>query len=485
MPGIVVNTSVRTGPTTANQNPAATFFVVGQTQRGPQGTPKLITSIADYEAIYGDYVSYAQTHQQVQTFFEEGGAQVYVSRVVGASATAGTLTLFSGEASNSLRLDAVGAGAWSADLTVDVVEIGLGVAIRLKLNGETVYSTGEVSSVAQAVNRINASAVAARYVTAEALGINLPEAVSAVPLSAGDDDRSSIVTADYIAALENFDLDLGPGAVAIPGQSGSAIWEALAAHASEYNRIALLGFPQPSEVYTYNEAAGDGASFGSTVGAEYSAMFWPWVTMTNDAGASLTISPEGYVAAKRSIALNTIGSWQPYAGVISRSNFITGLSNRIDRVVGDLLDENRVNALRIIDGAVRIYGARSLSADEDNYRFLNARETLNYVVHQSQRALENLVFSPIDGRQSLFAKVESQLVFVLEPMRIAGGLFEAFDATGRRIDYGYSIQVNEAINPLTQLAGGLLRAKVGIRVAGVSDLIQVDVTKSNLTASVV
>lgn len=485
MPGIVVNTSVRTGPSTTNQNPAATFFVVGQTQRGPAGTPKLVTSIADYEAIYGEYVSYGQTHQQVQTFFEEGGAQVYVSRVVGASATVGTLTLDDSVAADSIELTAVGAGDWSSNLEVDVVQIGSGVAIRFKLNGEIVYSTGEVGTVATAVNRINNSAVASRYATAEAVGSNLPAAVSGAAFSAGDDDRSNITASTYVSALENFDLDLGPGAVAVPGEYGSTIWEALAAHAHAYNRIAILGFQQPSESYTYIDAAGDGAAFGSTDGAEYCAMYWPWVTMVNDAGASLTISPEGYVAAKRSIALNTIGSWQPYAGSISRSTFITGLSNRIDRVVGDLLDENRVNALRIIDGAVRIYGARSLSVDEDNYRFLNARETLNYVVYQAQRALEDLVFSPIDGRQSLFAKVEAQLVFVLEPMRIAGGLFEAFDATGRRIDYGYSIQVNDAINPVSQLAGGLLRAKVGIRVSGVSDLIQVDVTKSNLTASVV
>jgi len=35
------------------------------------------------------------------------------------------------------------------------------------------------------------------------------------------------------------------------------------------------------------------------------------------------------------------------------------------------------------------------------------------------------------------------------------------------------------------LAGGLVKAKVGIRVSSTSDQIQVDVTKSNLTASVV
>jgi len=70
-------------------------------------------------------------------------------------------------------------------------------------------------------------------------------------------------------------------------------------------------------------------------------------------------------------------------------------------------------------------------------------------------------------------------------VRIAGGLYEAFDANGKRIDYGYSVVVNDAINPVSQLAGGLVKAKVGVRVSAIGDQIQVDVTKSNLTASVV
>jgi hypothetical protein len=74
---------------------------------------------------------------------------------------------------------------------------------------------------------------------------------------------------------------------------------------------------------------------------------------------------------------------------------------------------------------------------------------------------------------------------LLYPIRTAGGLYEAFDTLGNRIDYGYTVVVNEAINPVSQLAGGLIKAKVGVRVSSIGDQIQVEVTKSNLTASVV
>jgi hypothetical protein len=139
----------------------------------------------------------------------------------------------------------------------------------------------------------------------------------------------------------------------------------------------------------------------------------------------------------------------------------------------------------VINGRVRIYGARTASNDEVNFRYITAQEMLNYVVVQAQAQLEDLVFSTIDGRQTLFANVKSRLINLLDPIRVNGGLYEAFDTTGRRIDYGYSVVVNEAINPVSQLAGGLIRAKVGIRVSSVGDQIEIAVTKSNLTASVV
>jgi len=482
MPGIVVNTSVRTGPTSANQAPTATFFVVGQTERGPASTAKLVTSIADYESIFGDYVSYGHTHQQVQTFFEEGGAQVYVSRTVGASATAGTLELVDSNTDPSITLTAVGAGDWSENLEVAVEDAGTGFQIKFYLNGDLVYNTGERQTAAAAVAVINASAVATKYATAVDEENLRPAVVTATAFSAGDDDRASITDASYINALSAFGEELGAGAVAIPGLSGSTIWNSLLNHAAENNRMALLASAENADVTT---AIGDGQGLASSSNTEYGGMFYPWVKMVNDAGTTINISPEGYVAAKRSVAHNEVGPWTAYAGKVSESKFITGLVTPISRLNGDLLDEARVNALRLFSGKIRVYGARSLSSDEDNYRFLTAREMLNYVVDRSKVVLEDLVFSPIDGRSSLFSKVEARLTAMLEPVRIAGGLYEAFDATGKRIDYGYSVQVNETINPLTQLAGGLVRAKVGIRVSSIGDQIQVDVTKSNLTASVV
>ena len=508
MPGIVVNTSVRTGPSTTNISPTATFFIVGRTERGPSDEAKLVTSLADYESRYGGFVSGAYTHQQVQTFFEEGGAQVYVSRVVGPSATVGTAEL--AVTGGNIEFTAVGAGDWSLDqLEAEIVAIGSGHAIKLYLNDTLVYNTGECASPAIAVNKLNNSTVATKYATAAVgSGATALIAVAETAFSAGDEDADQINASSYTYGTDNtsvsstyqvtkgltaFGAELGPGAVAIPGQGNAAttdpdggatstVQQDLLNHAHTNQRIALLSNDNGTSHATAESNADTASAYTYS---EYGAVFHPWVKITNDAGSVEEISPEGYVAAKRAAAHNGTGPWRAYAGSDTSAKFVLGTVLSVSKAESDSLDEHRVNGIRIIGGSARIYGARSLSADEDNYRFITAREMLNYVVDRAETALEDLVFSPIDGRNSLFSKVQARLVAVLEPIRTAGGLFESFDATGRRIDYGYSVQVDEAINPLSQLAGGLVKAKVGIRVSSVADQIEVDVTKSNLTASVV
>lgn len=484
MPGVVVTTAVRTGPALVGVNPAATFFVAGQTGRGPSDRAVQVVSLGDYESKFGGAVSYGYVHETIKTFFEEGGSVAYVSRVVGASASTGFLTLKDSSNEDVLTLRAAGPGLWSASLSATVEDTGGGVIVRIFLNDDLVFRVNESGSSAQIAARINASPLAARYVTAEVddNGTGVPAALADTDFSSGNDDRSSIVDVDYVNALSNFTDNLGAGAVSIPGKNGDTIWNGLREHANANHRMALASFAEDA-TDTFAKTKAIDLSYADN--SEHFAFFYPWVTVRSASGINIAIPPEGYVAAKRSLAFNTVGPWQTYAGLISEAKFVNGTNITVDKVMGDSLDESRVNALRVINGRVRIYGARTTSWDEDNWRFINSQEMVNYVVVQAQAVLEDLVFSVIDGRQAIFSRVRSRLVGLLEPIRVAGGFYEAFDEFGERVDFGYTVTVDSSINPVTQLAEGLIRAKVGMRVSSVGDKIEVEVTKSNLTASVV
>ena len=498
MPGVVVTTAVRTGPTVPNLQPSSTFFIVGEAERGPTDRALLVTSLEEFEDYYGGFVSYGHLHPQIQAFFEEGGARCYVSRVVGASPSAssgdisvGTKTLNTAGSNPAIVLTAVGAGAWSSNLDVSVTTLGSGFAVKLFLNDDQVYSTGECNNAQRAVNKINASIIASRYITAALPNAGaaslVPAVAAASAFSAGSDNRAAITVANYVAALNLFNENLGAGAVAAPDLvndesfSTFAVHEALINHAKANNRVALCSFPL---AYEPDDAIGSMTDYAEMEGAQNAAFFWPYVTANRAPNTPITMSPEGYVAAKRSVAFNARGAWAPYAGLLSEASYITGLTTSVGKTVGNELDEGRVNALRFINGRVRVYGARSASADEDNFRYITAQETLNYIITESENRLEDLVFTAIDGRGVLFGQIEARLRALLYPIRQAGGLYEAFDALGERIDYGYTVVVNDAINPAYQLAQGIVRAKVGVRISSVGDQIVVNVTKSNLTASV-
>jgi hypothetical protein len=484
MPGVIVTTAVRTGPTNTQTAATATMFLAGLTERGPDGTVHLITSLSDYQDIYGGVATAGYTHQTIETFFEEGGSRAYVSRVIGSDATESTLELDKTGAIGVITLTAAGKGTWSnggvLQATVTQPTAGTSFKIAIALNGVTVFTTKTHTTVAAAVAEINNSATAALYVTAE------DEGVSGIPVAvtgnfAGGTDDATVVAADYVTAIGLFTEDLGPGAICAPGQTADAVREALMAHAKNRRRIAILGFENGTSVGT---AVSEATSFSTDDGAEFAGFFHPWVKIPNGTLTS-TIPPDGYVCGKRAAIHNAYGSWNPYAGERSQASFVISPVTPFSKSEADALDAGFVNAIKVINSTTRIYGARSASDDTDNFRFITAREVINQVVYEAENALEALLFLPIDGRRSTFARVQSTLTGIMERIRIGGGLYEAFDAFGKRLDPGYTVVVNDAINPLSQLATGVIKAKVGARVSSVGDTIEVEITKSNLTATLV
>lgn len=487
MPGVVISTSVRTGPSVPLFNEASQAFFVGLAQRGPSDAAVLVNSLEEFENTFGGYASWSLLHPTIECFFEEGGTRCYIARVVGGDAASGTLELDDATGNPTIVLTANGAGDWSADVSAQVVAgtVAGTFAVKLFLDGEQIATTGNCTSREQAVGKINLHAEASKYVIAS-LGSddsNPAPMVSAASLSAGDDDRAAVVDADYVNALNLFNDALGTGAVSCPESASQTVYSGLLAHANDYNRVAILHGVSNASVSAIKTFAQN--IVANEANLEHGAIYFPWVyapTAVN--GVNRLIPPDGYVAAKRSKISNTSGAHVPYAGAGSQANFINGVVTDVDRTNGNALDDECVNAIRVINNTIRIYGARSLSQDTTNFRYITSQDTVNSIVTDAYRAIEPLVFTAIDGRGTTFAAVESRLISVLEGYRLSGSLFEAFSTSGQRLDYGYTVRCDAKLNPTTDLADGKIKAKVGVRVSSVGDRIEVEIVKSSLTASV-
>ena len=492
MPGVSIQTAVRVGPNAATSVETSQMFAVGYAARGPVNTAKFVTSLEEFKEIYGAYNN-SYLYPVVESFFEEGGTRAYIARVADPAATIGTKTLSaSGVGGASLiTITANGPGSWSSAVTVEVVNPGTGGSdfiIKIYDGGTLIYSTGNCTTVAQAVGRINSSIKASRLVTATNIAgsaVTLPENSAAAALSTGTADNSAnVTTAHHVTALDLFLESYGTGVVVATDVIHATMNAALATHANAKSRIAFMYGASDSTIAQAKTAGNDLAS--GVTNMEHVAYFYPWVyAPTSNAGVTRLIPPVGYAAAKRAVAHTQVGAHKPGAGLISVAQFVNGVALDIDKTNGDALDEAYVNAIRVINNTIRIYGARSASSDTSNFRYITSQDVVNQVVVEANRSLEDLIFSVIDGRNTVFAAVESKLFAILEPLRASGALFEAFDSNGKRIDFGYTVKCDSTLNPVSQLADGLIKARVGVRVSSVGDKIEVDIVKSNLTKSVV
>lgn len=515
MPGISVTTGVRVGPTGADTAPGSTFFIAGTAERGPLNEARLILGMSQFESVYGEFTSGTTLWGYVKTFFEEGGTRCYVARTAGAASpalTKASVNIVDASAGISFTLTAANEGVWAntgagKEGLKAVVTVAAGVvSLSVLYKNVTVWTGGGFSNETlpdgstkyakqSIVEAINSAPALAELLTASVGASLLAPVANTYSLTNGADNTSSATAAHFASALDLFDYDLGAGAVAIPGQSGTTIWDALRNHAKANRRIALCASAQSADSAAAIGNADDywGNTAATRDDASYMAWYWPWIEVPDGLGSVRVQSPEAYVAAARARAHSSTGAWRVGAGELSAARFVTGLyavdasGNRVTvtKTVADNMDNNRINALRVINGSIRVYGARSVSSDETNWRFITYRDTLNYITMQAEKALEPLVFSPIDGRGSLFGRVEAVLTGLMEPIRIAGGVYEGVDAvTGQFVDRGYSIDVSATNNPASQLAQGIVSAVVGVRVSPVADKYSITITKSTLTANV-
>lgn len=581
MPGITISTAVRTGPTSTTVNNSSQAFFVGIAQRGPTTVANLVSSMQNYEEIYGGYISNAYLHSTVQTFFEEGGSQCFIARALGAGAataafnvlddagsnqsgsmasvtgagpwvgtitgmasttdfnvddtltatagtgtlhggsptsvvitsivsatsltytvtggttpTVGTLTNISATALVSLVLTANGPGIWAngatggLTFTVTAGTVTGTRVLKIFYDGTLILNSGNVATNIAMVGKVNNSLVARNYLTATlgASTASLAREVGPTSLASGA-DGSTPTAAACVTALGLFLDSYGTGAVACPEFTGTnsstgTVPAALITHANANRRIAILHTLDDSTVAEAQDTA-EYITANVADNLEHVALYYPWIfAPSGTPGVNRLIPPDGYVAGARARAHNQVGQHQPGAGVLSVADFVTGIEAQIGKTDSDNLDAAKVNVIRLINNSIRIYGARSLSADEENFRYINAQDLVNFVTVEAENRLEDLLFNVIDGRNSLFAEVEAKLIGIMEPLRIKGAVYEGFSDTGKRLDYGYTVRCNQSINPLQNLANGLVTAQIGLRVSSIGDSIQVNIIKSTLNASV-
>jgi len=454
------------------------WFVVGETEQGRTDMPTLIRSMDDYGRLLGDRVTFGFLYDALEVFFREGGSAAYVGRVVGPAAVKASHNLVDAVPTTSLVVTAIGPGDYGNSLKVQVVAGDVsGYQIHiLDSDDNLLENSGDLADQASAV----AWSAFSQYVriTLGAASDN-PVVAAATALSGGDDDRASITDADWLDALNLFSKDLGPGNVSAPGRTTTTGYTQLTAHAAANNRVAFLDGPDTANAATVETAAANAKGGGD---GQYAALFAPWLVVPGIvAGTQRTVPPSALAAGKCAQVDPVYGPGTPAAGVKGVSSFATDTSQPDwDDTTRDTLNTDGVDVIRVLNGAVTIYGWRSL-ADPINNPDWVPLGTVRYLMGLAARAFsvgQEFVFAPIDGQGHTISAYQGALVALCLADWNAGEIY------GQTSSDAFNVDTGPAVNTPTVLAGNELRAVISVRPSPMAELVTIQIVNTPITQAV-
>ena len=142
-PGVFVE-EVESGTKSVEGVSTSTAGFLGQTERGPV-EPRLVTSFAQFERLYGQSPKTSDLDVAVDGFFKNGGSRCYIGRVSADEPTdVATATLVDDSGTEVCEIEANGPGEWGNNVAV-IVEAGQNGTIDIFLR----YWSCDLESVSQ------------------------------------------------------------------------------------------------------------------------------------------------------------------------------------------------------------------------------------------------------------------------------------------------------------------------------------------------
>ena len=486
IPGTVVNIVSPMSPNVPASSLGTAFFI-GQTASGPVGTPVLITSLQQYVTAFGAQTFNGATstlYDAVDAFFQEGGAQCYISRVSGASGAVAAHTFQdrAGTPLNTLQVSALGPGTYGNSITVSVSNGTVSNTFVLTITNGTVT---EVSpNCFSPTDAVNWAANYSQTVTITALSDataapnNNPAVVSATNLTGGLDDTSP-ADAVWVAALTAFRLDLGMGQVAAPGRTTSAVWIGLLNHGQAFNRFALLDGENIAAASTIVTDAGTAQT--SATDPSYGIMLAGWpiyagvATGTTTPAYPRTIAPSGAVAGQMAnLAAQGFNGDIAAAGMNGILSHAIGVSQVYTDTQRGQLDVAGVGVIRNYKGNVQLYGYTSMASDPNWVDAGNCRLRMQIV--DGVRAIgDGYEFADIDANGHTASAMGGQISGFLNDLYSQGALYGATPAQA------FEVNVGPTINTPATAAARQLLANVAVRMDETADQVTINVTRVPVT----
>ena len=210
----------------------------------------------------------------------------------------------------------------------------------------------------------------------------------------GEADRrtglAGLESLDDVSLICGPDLMTGLGPDHMEANAVRACQEAMISFSELKRCMAILDAPRgltPDDVRQWRQEAIRESS--------YAALYYPWIYVGAQSPDAQLVPPCGHVAGAYMRASETRGAHSAPAN--ESLTAATDLESRITQREQDVLNPLGINVLRATsDGAIRIWGARTLAKDA-RLRLVQVRRFLNTVEHSVERGLEWALFRKDDA----------------------------------------------------------------------------------------
>lgn len=451
----------------------STWFVAGETYKGPITESVRVTSLTQFESVFGPRIVTSDLHPAVELFFRERGGVVQVARATGASVAA-TVTLPAADEDDSIVVTAANPGAWGNSLEV-AVEVGTpsGFVLVITENDVEVDRSPALADRDAAVDwSANSSWVTVTKSTGMGSSTDNPDTVTATALTGGSDDPAT--DEECLAALDLHVKALGPGQESIPGTTSSTILEGLFAHAPVNNRIALGDLPDTSTVGTLTGLA---AGVRAAGWGAYGGLFAPWVKMpTTVPGVTRTVPPSAAVAALISRVDRAGNPNIAAAGFDWPLEFASGPSTGFSDDDFQTLVQAGVNVIRDVYGRVEVYSFRTAAAEGEVPVFwqLSASRLRMAMVARAADIGERWRMRQIDRNTP--AQFAIAIAAMLNDLYALGALFGDTSSDAFRVDY-------ETVNTPETIAAGELHAVASFRPSPHAEHVVIELVSAPVTST--
>lgn len=437
-PGVYIE-EVSSGVHTITGVATSITAFIGRALKGPTNEPITITSLSDFERIFGGLWVDSTMSYSVRDFFINGGSQAIIVRLEKGANKAQATLITMGSPANPLVLNANSPGAWGADISV-LLEAVIDPTLQI--------SSPLSPPVATSSNKFNLKVLVKGNLVEQFLNLSLDANDARYVTRVLKQSSSLIEVADGTTPSGN-SIGLGTTAFSVTNGNGDALTdtEYLGSESSQTGIYAfnksdlfnLLCIPPPTRgsntnptVYSQalamcvNKRAmllvdapqqwGDTISVTATnraknglgdlkisgTNARNAALYFPLVKQADPQreGQIDTFVPCGIMAGVISKTDTNRGVWKSPAGIDAGLSGVDGLQVNLSDLENGQLNQLGINCLRSLPVTGRVvWGARTLrGADQlaDEYKYLAVRRTALFIEESLYRGTQWVVFEPND-----------------------------------------------------------------------------------------